>query len=64
MFRNNRFHTGRVPHEGGFLVMVNMETDENVWMVKGENEEEVKGVVLIYVDDILFLSSPAIIQSL
>ncbi|CAE7224366.1 RE1, partial [Symbiodinium microadriaticum] len=64
LFRNNRFHNARVPHEGGFLVMVNMETDENVWMVKGENEEEVKGVVLIYVDDILFLSSPSIIQSL
>ena len=63
-FRNSRFQRARVPHEGRTLIMTSMETDENVWLVKDEEKTDIEGIVLIYVDDILFLSTPSIIQSL
>ena len=64
MFRNDRFLKARIPHEGGVLVLKGMETDENVWLIQGEDGSGVYGLMIVYVDDILFLSVPSIIQSM
>ncbi|CAE7749536.1 RE1, partial [Symbiodinium sp. CCMP2456] len=64
LFRNNRFQNAKIPYGLETLVLSCMETDENVWIVRREGGREVQGMMLVYVDDLLFLSSPSIIQCL
>ena len=46
----------RIPVDGDVPIFKNLETEENVWQILIEGSEEIKGILLIYVDDLLFLS--------
>ncbi|CAE7221013.1 RE1 [Symbiodinium sp. CCMP2456] len=63
-FRDGRFREAKIQHEDRVLTQQCLETDENVWLIKYQGEPEVQGVMLVYVDDILFLSTCAIVQSM
>ena len=64
IFRNDRFSQAHINHEGEVLILKGMQTDENVWLIQKENDPEIYGLMIVYVDDILFLSVPSIIQSM
>ncbi|CAE7242425.1 RE1 [Symbiodinium sp. CCMP2592] len=64
VFRNDRFLHARVPHGDEVLMLKCMETDENVWLIRGEQDSKIYGMMIVYVDDILFLSSNDIIRSM
>ncbi|CAE7295290.1 GIP, partial [Symbiodinium necroappetens] len=46
-----------------FIVFECLETEENVWKILFEGCDEVKGILLIYVDDLLMLSTTPIIKA-
>ncbi|CAE7184982.1 TY5A, partial [Symbiodinium microadriaticum] len=53
---NERLVNARIPVDGDVPIFKNLETEENVWQILIEGSEEIKGILLIYVDDLLFLS--------
>ncbi|CAE7741106.1 Ppp5c [Symbiodinium sp. CCMP2592] len=62
-FRNERLAGARIETEQGTLVLRSMTTDENMWKICFENDETMtpQGLLLVYVDDILFLSTKEIV---
>ena len=39
-------------------------TDENLWQIKLQGEEELQGLVLVYVDDILILAKREVVEAI
>ena len=63
-FRDRRLRAARVPHGEGFLSLRQCKADENVWAIvyqEPNRQEEVKGYMNIYVDDVLYVGIPEII---
>ena len=63
-FRDRRLRAARVPHGEGFLILRQCKADENVWAIvyqEPSGQEEVKGYMNIYVDDVLYVGIPEII---
>ncbi|CAE7450198.1 RE1 [Symbiodinium sp. CCMP2592] len=62
-FRNERLAGARIETEEGVLVLRSMTTDENMWKICFETDETMtpQGLLLVYVDDILFLSTKEIV---
>ncbi|CAE7463061.1 GIP, partial [Symbiodinium necroappetens] len=66
-FRDRRLRAARVPHGEGFLTLRQCKADENVWAIvyqEPDKQEEVKGYMNIYVDDVLYVGLPEIITVL
>ncbi|CAE7908879.1 RE1 [Symbiodinium sp. KB8] len=63
VFRNGRLCRARIAFEEEFIVFECLETEENVWRILFEGCDEVKGILLIYVDDLLMLSTAQIIKA-
>ena len=63
LFRNDGLQAARIPYDGKMLILLSLDTDENLWKICYEGQEqEPEGLMLIYVDDILVLSQPDIIS--
>ncbi|CAE7279098.1 GIP [Symbiodinium microadriaticum] len=63
-FRDRRLRAARVPHGEGFLILRQCKADENVWAIvyqEPDKQEEVKGYMNIYVDDVLYVGIPEVI---
>ena len=65
LFRNDRLQAARIPFEGKTLLLLCLDTDENLWRICYEDQtDQTEGLMLIYVDDILVLSQQSIIQTI
>ena len=63
VFRNGRLTQARIPFESDFIIFECLETEENVWRILFEGCDEIKGILLIYMDDLLLLSTTQIIKT-
>ncbi|CAE7917991.1 RE1, partial [Symbiodinium necroappetens] len=63
VFRNERLSSARIPMDNEVLILESLETEENMWRIKVVGSDEIRGILLIYVDDLLVLSITKIIET-
>eukprot|EP00439_Symbiodinium_sp_Y106_P082589 s1232_g22.t1 len=63
-FRNARFLDAEVMYGDQVLALSATTTDENLWQIKLQGEEELQGLVLVYVDDILILAKREVVEAI
>ena len=63
-FRNHRLTEAKIPHGEDVIVLTATTTDENLWKVTFQGDDTVRGLVLVYVDDILMLSSEGMVSAI
>ena len=64
LFRNERFYEAKINYGDKVIILECLETEENMWKILYQGEEELQGVMLVYVDDILLISSNGIIGAI
>ena len=64
-FRDRRIKGAKITIEGIVYKFVQMETDNAVWRLVGErNEQETIGMMIVYVDDVMFLGEDYAIKAM
>ncbi|CAE7776959.1 RE1, partial [Symbiodinium sp. CCMP2592] len=63
-FRNGRLSEARISVGERIVVLTPTTTDENLWKVTYLGEDKVLGLVLVYVDDILMMSTRDIVKGI
>ncbi|CAE7218596.1 RE1 [Symbiodinium sp. CCMP2456] len=64
VFRNERMANARIPFGDEVIILACLETEENIWRIYFEGCSDIQGILLIYVDDLLLLSMPGIIETI
>ena len=66
-FRDKRLRAARIEFEGGYIYLKQHRADENIWsvrLVKADGTDVVKAYINVYVDDILYIGEPAVIEAM
>ena len=64
LFRNERLHSAQVEYNNQVIVLECLETEENMWKIQFKDDPALQGIMLVYVDDILILSTQGIVDAL
>ncbi|CAE7327876.1 RE1 [Symbiodinium sp. CCMP2592] len=62
--KNERLSSAHIDYNGQVILLECLETEENMWKILSENDPGLQGLMLVYVDDILILSSRGIVEAL
>ena len=63
-YRSSRFSQARVLYNSKYLVLRVSKVDPELWFVFFENEEELLGCIITYVDDLFYVSESEIVVAL
>ncbi|CAE7382697.1 GIP [Symbiodinium sp. CCMP2592] len=64
LFRNERLASANIPYQDKVVILECLETEENMWRILYQGETELQGLMLVYVDDILVLSSEGLVNAI
>ena len=64
LHRNKRLKEARIAFDHGTIILVPTDAEPDLWLVRVEESGALLGLVVTYVDDLLYLGSVAVIQEL
>ena len=65
-FRDKRLRSAKIDFEGGYIHLKQHRADENIWSVRvtaADGTTSVRAYVNVYVDDILYVGEPSVIET-
>ena len=65
-FRDRRLRAAKIQFEGGHVYLTQHRADENIWsvhVVSGDGTDTVRAYINVYVDDLLYVGEPPVIEA-